>query len=685
MRLKQETTLRLASLAASICFLFVTTSGIARDEGFISVGVAKIDITPRGPVVLAGYGSRTEEHEGIDSPLWARVLVIGDQQPHVLVALDSCGVTKEITDELARQVEDMGVQKDHLIVAATHTHNAPNLVGYAPILWQGRLSEEQQENMNAYTTFLLHRMEQAITEALDDRVPMKLEWGQGRVGFGGNRRVLQEGQWTGFGFQRDGPVDHSLPMLVARSADGDVQAVWVNYACHCTTVGSRNRVGGDWAGFANDAIEEHFPDAIALTTIGCGADIGPQPSGSLDIAAQHGQTIADEVIAQVGNGLTPIGTPPQSRSANVELPLAFVPDRDHWEQLKQRDGFDRQLAISMLETMDAHGSLPDSVNYPIHAWTFGDDLVVVFLAGEVVVDYSVRLNHDLDWSRLWLTAWANEMPGYIPSARVLAEGGYEAEFSQVYYDHPAPYEPAIEDEIVQTVVDLVGLNFRADENQTPAPFLEQPSNAPLAFERVRDWVTSDLTESDQQILEWLQRYAPQAISAIEPSSLAGGEQTEWHNFAGDFVQRRFIRQLSTEAELRWRVPEVASEEVRDRVYVFLGGTGWASQPSTDGFELYVDEAFPIRFDVTRTPWRARSSDDRVELVYLPTWQSNEDSAGFFFLRIIEPQQASPETIHVRSIGEGSMRWFAVDRFSDSTDSIDDAHARLVEALRNDHD
>ncbi len=84
---------------------------------------------------------------------------------------------------------------------------------------------------------------------------------------------------------------------------------------------------------------------------------------------------------------------------------------------------------------------------------------MVFLAGEVVVDYAVRLKRELDWSRLWINAWANDMPGYIPSRRVLEEGGYEADFSQVYYEQPGRYDPGVEDKLVQAVRELVGEPF----------------------------------------------------------------------------------------------------------------------------------------------------------------------------------------------------------------------------------
>ena len=63
----------------------------------VSVGVAKVDVTPKGPVLLAGYGGRTTEHQGVDTSLWARALVIGDEKRVAVVALDNCGVPQEVT------------------------------------------------------------------------------------------------------------------------------------------------------------------------------------------------------------------------------------------------------------------------------------------------------------------------------------------------------------------------------------------------------------------------------------------------------------------------------------------------------------------------------------------------------------------------------------------------------------
>ncbi len=430
-------------------------------ESRIRIGVAKVDVTPTTPVVMAGYGSRSREFEGIDTKLWARAMVIGDSHPAAIVVIDNCGVTRGVTEQLASRVKKLGIGPDRLIVAATHTHNAPNLVGYASILWKGRTTPEQDKSTAEYTTFAIRQMESAIAKALADREPMTLGWAQGRATFGGNRRVLKNGSWAGFGFQRNGPVDHTLPLMAARDASGAIRAIWANYACHCTTAGSRNFIGGDWAGFANRSIEQHFPKAISLMTIGCGADVGPQPTGNLKYAQQHGESIAKEVQTLLAGQTRPLNVEPTIVSKRIKLPLVEPKPRSHWESQLRSTGFKHQLAKSMLEHLDKNGAIPSDVDYPLTVWKFGNELAMVFLAGEVVVDYSLRLKRELDSERLWITAWANDMPGYIPSRRVLVEGGYEAEFSQIYYGKPGPYATQVEDTLVHAVKELVGREFEA--------------------------------------------------------------------------------------------------------------------------------------------------------------------------------------------------------------------------------
>ena len=205
-----------------------------------AVGVAKTDVTPKhpwcSPVTAVAIASMKASTANFGRAPWSSAA----SNPSLWWPSTTAGSPPSSPPNWPSLAKH-GIPRERLVVAATHTHNAPNLTGYAPILWAGRMNDAQKKNQAKYTAFAIDQMEAAVVAALKAREPMELDWAQGRVGFGGNRRVLNNGKWAGFGFQRSGPVDHSLPVLAARDAEGRVRAVWANYACHCTTVGAANR------------------------------------------------------------------------------------------------------------------------------------------------------------------------------------------------------------------------------------------------------------------------------------------------------------------------------------------------------------------------------------------------------------------------------------------------------------
>ena len=660
----------LFSTVALLSFSAVPLTALADD--LFSVGAAKIDVTPTHPVVLAGYGGRQGEHTAVDTPLWARALVIGDAKPVAIVTLDNCGVPAAVRQQVLERLAGHGMTSDRLVISCTHTHNAPNLKGYASILWAGRLDEEQQNHVAQYTAFVIEKMAAAVIAALKRREPMTLAWGRGRLTFGGNRRVLNNGQWAGFGFQRNGPVDHSLPLLVARDRQEKIRAVWANYACHCTTAGSANRINGDWAGFAGAALDREFPESVGLVSIGCGADVGPQPSGSLDLARQHGESLATEAARVISDGLTSLKQPPVATSARLQLPIDAPQSREFWDEQLRQGGFHNQLAQVMISRLQGAGEIPRQVNYPLTVWKFGDELMMVFMAGEVCVDYSVLLNAKLDWRRLWLTAWSNDMPGYIPSRRVLEEGGYEAEFSQVYYAQPGRYLPEIQDVVIEGVDALAGPTFRAADGQEPPDFHRLPSGEELVWTSLPNTVAA-LPAAQRKVVRSFCQLASTAANGCTRFREDDSAASDWFNFCGDTVSRRFIRQENEGAAICWTAE--AQEGYDNGLFVFSGGIGWQSQPAR-GFELQIGDRTKIQFDIVREPSRWTDSNTKAELIFLPTWTSDEDASGFFVLQVPDQPAGKPVQLSVRSMGSGSQRWFAVDLEQDYPDRL----RKLLHAL-----
>ena len=452
-------------------------AALAQSESTVyQVGLARRDITPKFPIRLNGFGFRRTESEGVTQQIWAKSMAIddGSGDPTLLITVDILGIPEDIRAEIARRLEaKAGLKPDRLSITATHTHTAPMLRGANPTLFGVPIPKEHLEHIDRYTVAFLDHLESAGLEALQNRKPARLHWGIGRVGFAKNRR-------TG-----GGPVDHDLPLLVVRDLKGKIRALYVSYACHCVTL-SDNKISGDWAGYAAQAMEDEVKDAVALISVGCGADANPRSGVTGDkagIAAAQGKEIADEVKRMLAGFLAPVSGKIESKAKQIELPLADLPSRQEWEQRSQRKDAVGHHARMQLGKLDRKEVLPTKVDYQIQSWSFGDVFAMVFLPGEVVVDYSLRLKRELDGLRLWFNGYANQAPCYIPSERILKEGGYEGGDAMIYYDLPARFRTGMESLIISTVREQIAGRFspayNPDKTQNTRPL--SPQQAVGAF------------------------------------------------------------------------------------------------------------------------------------------------------------------------------------------------------------
>jgi hypothetical protein len=447
----------------AVLFLAVSPSlfGAEQAVALVPVGAAAADITPDYPVRLVGYESRKTESDGIATRLKAKALVIGGDNdeggPVILVAVDNCAVGSNVTEEVAARLEKKAaLKRERFVVCSTHTHCAPGLRSELNFIFGGPLPPDQKERIDRYTRELTDALEKVALEALAARAPASLAWGQGQLGFAANRRVLKNGRWVGFGVNPNGPVDPSLPVLRLTDASGKIRAILFGYACHCTTLGGEfNKICGDWAGLACDRIEQQSPGAIALAIIGCGADANPEPRRNFDDAKRHGLAAAQEVDRVIKTAMTPLPGRIQSRIHRFALPLASPPTRAAIAERAKLPGAAGYFARTLIERLDRGEPLPAEIPYVVQTWCFGDEMAMVFLAGEVVVDYVLRLKWEIDAKRLWVAAYTNDVPCYIASRRVLSEGGYEADSSMTYYGHPARLAPEAEDLIIQSVHELL--------------------------------------------------------------------------------------------------------------------------------------------------------------------------------------------------------------------------------------
>lgn len=469
------------------------TAAPAPNAEAYEVGLAKIDITPAGPIRLAGFYVRHTESVGVREKIWARAMALRQPggEPVVLVTVDSIGIPVAVRDEVARRLkEKKNIPDARFAICATHSHTTPMLTGVLPTMFGEPVPPDQMKRVDEYTRELTDKLEQVATNALDHWQGCRLTFGIGHADFSINRRT------------KGGPVDHELPVLVVKSRKGKVIAVYVSYACHCVIL-SDFKVSGDWAGYTAEALEKKFPGAQALVSIGCGADSNPAcgvTGDKVDFATKYASQIVDEVSRLLTTQLARLNGPITCQIARIDLPLRDIPTREQWQARTKIKGPESYYAKYQLAQLDAGKKLPTEVSYPVQTWKFGNSLATVFLSGEVVVDYSLRLKRELDSTRLWINAYSNDAPAYIPSERVLKEGGYEGGGAMTYYSLPAPFAPGLEHKIVAAVHAQLGDDFKSHDKKqgTQGSVAKSPQDS-LAEIKLRPGLKIELVASEPLI------------------------------------------------------------------------------------------------------------------------------------------------------------------------------------------
>ena len=415
-------------------------------------GVGRVIITPEKPIYLSGYGNRTHASEGVIQDLWAKALAIEDRKGArvVIVSTDLIGLPRGIADTVAARVlKEYGIDRAHLVLNSSHTHTGPLLRGNLELMFD--LSPEDSQVVSDYSAKLVENLVAVVGAALKDLVPVDLSFGNGRATFAINRREPTP-KGVKIGENPKGPTDFDVPVLKVTAAGGKLLAVLFGYACHNTTLtGEFYRLSGDYAGFAQQAVEKANPGATAMFLMLCGADQNPHPRSTLELAEQHGGALGAEVNRVIGEKLERVRGPVRAAFQIVEL--GFAPQsRETFEaRLTESDVHRVRHAKAMLRLFDERSPALSHYPYPVQAVQFGKDLTLVALGGEVVVDYVLRIKREFGSKGIIVAGYSNDVMSYIPSLRVLKEGGYEADQSMIYYGRPGPYDEQVEDHVMTTV------------------------------------------------------------------------------------------------------------------------------------------------------------------------------------------------------------------------------------------
>jgi hypothetical protein len=325
------------------------------------------------------------------------------------------------------------------------------------VLWlYYEFTPDEAAAKDRYTAMVYAKYDDVIGEAIAALAPAEVAFEQGLAGVAVNRRRSRGPESRALG----GQVDQDVPVITVKSGS-DLKAIVFGYSCHTTALGGLS-INGDYAGFAQLELEKSFPGSVALFVQNCGGDANPLPRirgkdvEATELAGMYGKILAEAVRQVIAGTMKPLSGPIQAAMGETELELqSGIP----LDELKQRvpnlTGMPKREFEHFIRQYETLGSTPDRVKYPIQVWRIGADFTFIALTGETVVDYSLKFKAAYGWNNTWVCGYNNDLLSYVPSLRVLKEGGYEGVTGMFEYGHRAPYTETVEERITTKVEELV--------------------------------------------------------------------------------------------------------------------------------------------------------------------------------------------------------------------------------------
>ncbi len=428
-----------------------------KDNMIWKAGIASTNITPDHPIWMGGYASRDRPSDGVRLDIWIKAVALEDQegQKGVLVSMDLINMPKGPSDRIRDRLErEFNISRAQVILNVSHTHSGPEL---RPDSWN--MAEEDRIKVQNFVDKLENQVVELVGKAIQDLKPARLYSGNGLTRFQVNRRNNVERELKSY-TELKGPNDYAVPVLKVEDVDGNMMAVIFGYACHGTVL-SDYLISGDYPGYAQQTLETMYPDATALFFQGAGGDQNPLPRREPQLAEQYGRELAaavDRVLKSEMKPLTadlvvsysevPIGMKDAPPKAD-ELELIVAEDSDYPGYLKQR-------ASVFLNQIKSGQDLLSEYPYPVQVWSIGEQPIFA-LGGELLVGYAIELKR-IFGDDIFVFGYSNDVMGYIPTATVLREGGYEGNRSPYFTN---PWEENIENLIIRECEKLaneVGIN-----------------------------------------------------------------------------------------------------------------------------------------------------------------------------------------------------------------------------------
>ena len=423
----------LCALAAAAAPLAANAAAPSKDSSPFMAGAVRIDITPTD---LSGLNPMTgKAFDRVHDPIFARLIVLSKgAQTAVLVSLDVIEVG-DMDAPRQRIARETGIPADHIMITATHDHNAPRLGTVTP----GALAHPPGPEVLAYTDVVIGKIIAGIKTARAQARPAQYGVGRGSADINVNRDEYTSKGWA-IGFNPQGPSDKTVTVVRFADTDGKTIAAIVNYPVHGTVMLGANVLSGDLPEAVTRYVEAGLGgDAVVLYAQGALGDQaprvsheGPKTTGAqIEAAWQEAQAQGLMLGAEALRVLGTIGPMHPAHSLGAMDSRFSCPAKRGTNQMS-----------------DMHQETVAEIPIRLSMIRF-DDVALGGVSGEVLTNIYRHLKAQSPLSDTLLISLTNDRIGYLPEDSAYDRPIFEVKGSPVQ-------RGCAEDGIVDGLIGMIG-------------------------------------------------------------------------------------------------------------------------------------------------------------------------------------------------------------------------------------
>lgn len=440
--------------------------------------VVKREMTPDYPVFLAGFWGRDRKSEGITDPIYMKAVLLQANRTLLTLTFDVVGGDRSFVAGIKRALRDKyGLAEEEILINFSHSHSSIFLTGDDPEGRRGVYSIGQERVPGVDDTIDFSE-DVAFFQALKRQVLEMAEYGfghlqEGRLLFGCgksdagvSRRFLTE---TGVAFKPnfEAAIDKELPVFQLIDGRNRLAAVLFAYGCHPSCLGGY-RFSADFVGHACRWLEEKYPGAAAVFLQGCGADIkaaygaenGSFKACTLEDMRDIGRSFGEDVAGVLESAqFTPVLCDFGANLKDIEL-YTEMTDEGEIEAIlsdSAKSAARKTMAGRLLKAIRA-GTDKRNAGHFIQSWHLDDETVVIAMEGEIPTEYSLKIKALLKGIKVVVLGYSNGCSTYIPTRKMLREGGYETE-AWILHGFRGPFAMETEDAIIGAVAGMHSKNL----------------------------------------------------------------------------------------------------------------------------------------------------------------------------------------------------------------------------------